>query len=433
MAFVKVASQSPAGNARARKSPGDAVNPKLTLTCSTGGFGYCSTHVNALRSLDVSVHFSESEMAARKARLLTEMQAQRLDGLLMFNQESMFWLTGYDSFGFCFFQCLYMSSTGDMALLTRSADLRQAQHTSNLSDIRIWKDAAAANPAVDLCAMLEDLGAKRRLGIEADAYGLTHFNGKRVEAALGGFKLIDASRLVSQLRVTKSEQELVFVSEAARLSDLADAAAIEALCAGVNEGEILAAQHTAIFANGGDYPANEFIIGSGRDALLCRYKSGRRALSAEDQITLEFAGVYRHYHAALMRTHIVGKPRPLHLAYHAAAQEALLACEAEIKPGRTAGDVFAAHAIVFDRHGLNAHRLNACGYALGAKFTPSWMDAPMFYEGNDFVLAENQVYFAHMILMDSSTETAMCLGRTSVTTASGSRALNAPDLSLVVR
>ena len=41
-----------------------------------------------------------------------------------------------------------------------------------------------------------------------------------------------------------------------------------------------------------------------------------------------------------------------------------------MRPGRTAGDVFAAHARVFDAHGLSAHRLNACGYSLGAKFTP---------------------------------------------------------------
>lgn len=30
----------------------------------------------------------------------------------------------------------------------------------------------------------------------------------------------------------------------------------------------------AVLAGGGDYPANEFIIGSGADALLCRYKAG---------------------------------------------------------------------------------------------------------------------------------------------------------------
>ena len=202
---------------------------------------------------------------------------------------------------------------------------------------------------------------------------------------------------------------------------------------GADEGDILAAQHAAIFRGGGDYPGNEFIIGSGADALLCRYKSGRRVLDARDQITLEFAGAYRHYHAAIMRTVVIGDPRPAHLAYHRAAREALLACEAEFVPGRTAGDVFTAHARVLDEHGLNRHRLNACGYSLGAKFTPSWMDWPMFYEANPWEIAPGMVVFAHMILMDSDTETAMTLGRTSLVGEHGAEALTMPALDLVIR
>ena len=380
------------------------------------------------------VHFSAAEMSARKSRLLAEMARGRLDGMLLFAQESMFWLTGYDTFGFCFFQCLYVGADGRMALLTRSADLRQAQHTSNLEDIRIWKDAVDSDPVRDLVAMLADLGAKGRLGVEYDSYGLTAFRGRQLDAALSGkADLVDASRLIPRLRCTKSIEEIACVREAARLSDLADQAAIDLLRPGADEGEILAAQHAAIFAGGGDYPANEFIIGSGADALLCRYKSGRRKLDANDQLTLEFAGAYRHYHAAIMRTHVVGAPRALHLSYHAAAKEALLACEAEFRPGRTAGDVYAAHARVFDAHGLTSHRLNACGYALGAKFTPSWMDPPMFYERNDWEIAENQVYFAHMILMDSASQTALCLGRTYLVGPKGAEPLNAADLSLVAR
>lgn len=380
------------------------------------------------------VHFSPAEMTARKERLLAEMARETLDGMLIFAQESMFWLTGYDTFGFCFFQCLYVGADGRMALLTRSADLRQARHTSNIQDIRIWKDAVDADPVRDLLAMLTDLGAKGRLGVEYESYGLTAFYGRKLDAAMAGrAELVDVSRLVPRLRCTKSAAEIACVREAARLSDLADMAAIDLLRPGVDEGEILAAQHAAIFAGGGDYPANEFIIGSGADALLCRYKSGRRALDANDQITLEFAGAFRHYHAAIMRTHVVGEPRELHLRYHAAAKEALLACEDEFRPGRTAGDVYAAHARVFDEHGLKSHRLNACGYALGAKFTPSWMDPPMFYEGNDWVIRENQVYFAHMILMDSASQTALCLGRTYLVGAQGAEPLNARDLDLVVR
>ncbi len=383
----------------------------------------------------MAIHFDEYEFFRRRHRLIDAMEAKGLDGMLLFQQESMYWLTGYDTFGFCFFQSIYIGSDGTMALLTRSADLRQAQHTSILKDIRIWKDGKDANPSLDLLAMVKDLGGTgKRIGVEYDAYGLSHFHGKRLEAAFEGHAtLVDASDIVTRLRAVKSADEIAYVREAARLSDLADQAGIAAIHAGADEGAILAAQHNAIFANGGDYPANEFIIGSARDALLCRYKAGRRVLDANDQITLEFAGTFRHYHAALMRTVVVGQPRPLHLSYHSAAKEALLACEAALKPGATAGEVFAAHTKIFDAHGLNEHRLNACGYSLGAKFTPSWMDWPMFYENNDWVIEPGMVMFAHMILMDSATETAMCLGRTYLVGEKGAEALNGHDLGLMQR
>lgn len=383
----------------------------------------------------MALHFTPTEFQDRTTRLLDKMAARKLDALLIFEQESMYWLTGYDTFGFCFFQCLLLRADGRMVLLTRSADLRQAQHTSTLEDIRIWKDGVNANPVADLRAIAAELGLSgQNIGVEYESYGLNHALGRKLDAAFDGFAtLTDASRLVTSLRAIKSTEELVYVREAARLSDLADEAAIAAIHAGADEGEILAAQHNAIFAGGGDYPANEFIIGSGRDALLCRYKVGRRKLDPQDQITLEFAGVYRHYHAAIMRTHCVGEPRPLHITYHAAAREALDACQAAMKPWATAGDVFAAHTAVFDAHGLTAHRLNACGYSLGAKFTPSWMDWPMFYAENPWQLAPGMVLFAHMILMDSETETAMCLGRTYIMGEKGAVAINAPNLDLVVR
>jgi Xaa-Pro dipeptidase len=383
----------------------------------------------------MALHFSPDEFARRKAALQVAMAEAKLDGLLLFQQESMYWLTGYDTFGFCFFQCLVVTADGRMALLTRSADLRQAEQTSTVEDIRIWKDSAGADPARDLKALAADLGlGGKRLGVEFESYGLVASNGRKLEAAFADFATLeDASLIVTRLRVVKSADEMAYVRQAGALADKADAAALALIRAGADEGEILAAQHAAIFRAGGDYPANEFIIGSGRDALLCRYKSGRRILGARDQITLEFAGAYRHYHAAIMRTVPVGDPRTAHLAYHLAAKEALLACEEEMKPGRTAGDVFAAHARIFDAHGLTQHRLNACGYSLGARFTPSWMDWPMFYEGNPWVIEPGMVLFAHMILMDSETETAFCLGRTSIVTETGAEPITMPDLDLQIR
>jgi Xaa-Pro dipeptidase len=191
--------------------------------------------------------------------------------------------------------------------------------------------------------------------------------------------------------------------------------------------------HGAIFRGGGDYPGNPFIIGSGRDALLCRYKSGRRRLDATDQLTLEFAGVYRQYHSCLMRTLLVGDATSRQRAMHAASQEALLACEARLAPGTPMGAVFDAHAEVFDRKGLSAHRLNACGYSLGTTYAPSWMDWPMFFHGNPVEVGAGMVFFLHMILADSQTGLAMTLGRTSLVTERGAEPLSRALLDLVVR
>jgi len=82
---------------------------------------------------------------------------------------------------------------------------------------------------------------------------------------------------------------------------------------------------------------------------------------------------------------------------------------------------------------MRAHRMNACGYALGAKFTPSWMDFPMFYHGNPVEILPDMVYFAHMILVDSDTETAMTLGRTYITTKGAPEPVSRFSLNLIVR
>src|SRR5215475_3992486 len=98
----------------------------------------------------MALHFTTEELATRRARTVEALRQRGLDGLLMFRQESMYYLTGYDTFGYVFFQCLYLGADGRLMLLTRAPDLRQAQHTSVIEDIRIWVDGPEAQPAHEL-------------------------------------------------------------------------------------------------------------------------------------------------------------------------------------------------------------------------------------------------------------------------------------------
>ncbi|MFI5311690.1 MAG: M24 family metallopeptidase [Gemmatimonadales bacterium] len=381
------------------------------------------------------LHFTREELAARRAAATDALRKRGLDGLLMFRQESMYYLTGYDSFGYVFFQCLYLGADGALTLLTRAPDLLQARHTSVIDDVRIWIDAPDANPSLELRDVLEEHGCRgRSLGVEYDAYGLTARNGKRLDAALEGFcSLVDASDLVSRLRLVKSPAEIAYVRGAAELADLALDEAHRLAGPGVDEAEILAAMQGAVIRGGGDDPANEFIIGSGPDALLCRYHSGRRKLSAQDQLTLEFAGVYRHYHACLMRTIPIGAPPARQREMHAVAVDALAACKAALRPGHPIGDVFDAYARVVDGAGYQAHRLNATGYSLGTTFAPNWMDWPMFYHGNPEPAAPGQVFFIHVIIFDADRGLAMTTGQTVLVGEQGAESLSRRPLELVVR
>ena len=202
--------------------------------------------------------------------------------------------------------------------------------------------------------------------------------------------------------------------------------------AGVSESKILAEMNRIIFEGGGDYPANEFIIGSGDNALLCRYQAEKKILQNTDQLSIEWAGTYRHYHSAMFRTMPIGKADSKHHKMHDACLEALKNCENKLKPGNNVGEVFDIHAKTFDDLGYNKSRMNACGYSLGSTFSPNWMDWPMLYTGNPYVIEPGNIFFMHMILLDSENQLAMNLGETYLVTEKGNERLGKKKLDLVI-
>ena len=382
----------------------------------------------------MALHFSKEEFQKRKDDVLKLMNKQNLDALLMFRQESMYWLTGYDTFGYVFFQTLVLDKNGNLILLTRAPDLRQAQNTSNIEDIRIWVDKDKSNPTEDLKKILNELSLKgKKVGVEYEAYGMTGRNALRLNETLKDYcDLNDESELITKLRVIKSQEEIVYVKKAAELADNALDQAWKYCKAGVNEAKILAEMQKIVLEGGGDYPANEYIIGSGHNALLCRYQAEKRNLSIQDQLSIEWAGTYKHYHSAMFRTILLGKTDPKHIKMHEACVQALKNCENKLKPGNKIGEVFDIHAKTFDDLGFNKARMNACGYSLGSTFSPNWMDWPMLYTGNPYIIQPGNIFFMHMILMDSENQLAMNLGETYLVTKSGNERLGKQKLDLVI-
>jgi Xaa-Pro dipeptidase len=378
--------------------------------------------------------FPTTEYAARMARAQAEIRARGLAGRLVYAQESMYYLTGYDTFGYVFYQVLIVPAEGEPTLVTRTPDIALARYTSTITDVRIWVNAEGANPALDTMEALRDRGLwGKPLGIETATYGLTAASYLMVKQAFGDQPLVEASDLVPRLRLIKSPAELAMVRRAGELGDAALERVYETAGPGVDEGAILQAAQGEIFRQGGDYPASFFVIGSGPRALLSRNTPGARTLSDNDQLTVEFAAVYRRYHACLMRTTIIGTPTDQHLRMHAALTEGLRAMTRIIRPGLPVGEIDATYRRYCDEAGFEKARFKQVGYSLGATYPPNWMEPPLLYTGNPTPAEPGMVLFMHPILMDLERDLAMTTGYTVIVTEDGCEVLSKLPLDLVVK
>ena len=376
----------------------------------------------------MAIHFAKDELTGRISRARGRLSDNRLDALLCFSQESDYYLTGYDTSGFVFFQCLILTADDQpVTLLTRRPDLEQARHTSIIEDIRVWYDSEEADPTEDLQAILEEKGLKGgRIGVELNTFGLTGFNHQRLRQRLDGWcRLEDASNLIRMLRLTKSPAEIAYVRRAAELADDSLQAMLEAAGPGAFEGDISAAGQSVNLRGGGDMPPSGPVLGSGDRALLIRSATGPRHLDPVDQLTLEFACSYRHYCACLMRTVAIGEGNHRQRRMFEVTRDAIAAMTEAAAPGRPLGGIDDAHRRIFDGAGFGDHRMSACGYSLGATYKPTWMDVPpMLYSGNPMPAQPGMVLFLHAILIDAGAGMAMSLGHTIVITEDGREVLS---------
>ena len=89
----------------------------------------------------MNLAFDRQEYDARLARVREQMAGQNLDVVLVFGQDQMFYLTGYDQIGYSYYQVLVVARDDPRVVyLCREVDAHIIRETSVAEDIRIWYD-----------------------------------------------------------------------------------------------------------------------------------------------------------------------------------------------------------------------------------------------------------------------------------------------------
>ena len=317
--------------------------------------------------------FPPAEHATRLERVQAAIAGRGLDGLLLFQPESVTWLTGFFTRGYSSFQFAAVPASGDPLVCCRDVELWYLERTAAYRGHAAWTDTD--DPVRVGARMVQGLmGSGARLGVELEAWPLSAARYRALGAALPGATLEDASDVVRALRLVKSPRELVFMAHAARCAEAGMAAAEEAGTPGTSERALAAAVCDAMIRAGSDIPGPG-VLSSGEGALHLHGSYTDRVLSAGDTVQLETIPCVRHYHARFMRpikvAHASREERSLAERLIAIQDEALAA----VAPG--------VHATTPDRiyrsrllgEGLVERYTNKTFYSLGLLLPPSGGEA----------------------------------------------------------
>src|SRR5438046_3167571 len=153
----------------------------------------------------IDLPFGLSEYKARIDRALAAMGAQGLDALLVFHQESMYYLFAYDQIGYWVYQAILVPADGSSPIaICRRADELMIRDSPFIKDIRPWSDDGDRDPGWSTSQLLRErnlLSGKRRIGIEKKSHALSAYHYDLLRDHIDErVQLFDASDLITDLR-----------------------------------------------------------------------------------------------------------------------------------------------------------------------------------------------------------------------------------------
>jgi Xaa-Pro aminopeptidase len=251
--------------------------------------------------------------------------------------------------------------------------------------------------------------------------------------ALPHAELVDGSGFVSTVKITKSQKEIEYLREAARITDAGILAAIEAAGAGKTDNDVAAAGNQALFEAGSEYMCLSPIVTSGRRSGILHSTHKRIPLAKGDSLCMEFGASFQRYTSPMMRTVSIGKPEPDIARLANACLTALNNVIATMKPGITADEVAKAGWDGIDMAGPDLVFHGAFAYAVGAGFPPGWGDSTAGISLGNFTRLQPGMVFHHPVALRRIGEYGTMFSETTLITDDGCEALTNVERKLFIK
>jgi Xaa-Pro dipeptidase len=298
------------------------------------------------------------------------MKNRDLGLLVVSTPENIYYLSGYHTAGYYCSQFLLVPLTGDPVHITRGTEETNARALSWIDQTTSYMDHEL--PVELLAAQIEQAGyAAGVIGIEKISWFLTISDFEKLQGILPKATYKDASMIVENARVVKSDHEIEYIRKAARIAEAGMDAAIGAIREGATENEVAAETNRVCTAMGGEYPGLPNFVASGVRSSQAHATWAGRAIQRGDPVLLEISGCVKRYSAAIMRAACAKPPHPDYVKMEDVSRRALERMIEAIKPGRPLEEPWNVWSKTVTDGGFEG-RFKRTGYSIGISFPPDW-------------------------------------------------------------
>jgi Xaa-Pro dipeptidase len=364
--------------------------------------------------------FSRQEYSQRVERLQKLMSARGWAALLVHNRAQLCYLTGMEN---CYLSAEYSAlvpAVGASTLLASEFEMLNAQ-------VGVWLDdretfSVGEDPTLALCKVLCERNFERsNIGVQ-----LSHVSAHKfaiLQRMLPDANWTDASTLVSELMLRKSDAEIEYLREAGRLSALGFKAAANECAVGKTDNDVAAAAYNAMVRGGSEFMCMEPIVTVGERSGIPHSTFRRTSIKSGDAVFVEVAGCVCRSNAPLMRTILMEPPPDEARRAREACRHSLSTLIESIKPRMHARDAVAkakaAWTPLCDEliwHGIY-------GYSVGLGFPPDWNDAPAVITEDSDLVFEPGMCFHTTTSLRSALRFGTAMGQTVLVTENGNEVL----------
>jgi Xaa-Pro dipeptidase len=337
--------------------------------------------------------FSPAEFNSRLSRVQEELVKQQLDWLLVYNPVSILWLTGSEAKSFQGFQCLIISATSStLTMISRESERAELEADTRIDHLITWGGSEPSDPMDKFAQVANTLslnGAK--VGMEVPAYYLHPLHYKQTHKILDQCSLGDCTNLINDLKLVKSEVELAYIRQAARINDLAMQDLKNQLEIGKSELQLAGIVYQSLLSRNSGIAASTINLVTGERCAFSHGGPTERTLANGDFGNVEFGATVKKYTSTIGRQFVMGKSTARQRELMSVAQEAMDACIEKMRPGTLAQDAHIAAKEVIAKAGLDEYRIHTTGYGLAPGFAPSWGEPVNMFGGNKYVLQAGMV------------------------------------------